>query len=165
MRVSTEMQCVQNQRKSLVQYAESKDWDYTIFEEVESTRRTLPVKAEVLKKLRAKEYDGVLVYRLDRWGRSLPSLILEIQELVDKKIGFYSYAENLDFSTASGLLQFHILGAFAQFERSIISHRTKAGLQRAKEQGITLGRKKGSKDKKPRSREGYFKRYQTENQN
>ena len=67
-------------------------------------------------------------------------------------------SDNLDFTTASGKLQFQILSAFAEFERSLISERTKEGLRRAKLQGKQLGRPKGSKDKKVRKKSGYYVR-------
>src|SRR5690606_23253082 len=99
---------------------------------------------------------GVMVYKLDRWARSSRELILEINELITKGITFISYSENLDFSTATGKLHFNILSAFAEFERELIRERTLEGLSRAKQQGKQLGRPKGSKDKKQRSKNGYY---------
>jgi putative DNA-invertase from lambdoid prophage Rac len=93
---------------------------------------------------------------LDRWARSSRELILEIQELLDKGVRFVSISDNLDFSTASGRLHFQILAAFAEFERSLISDRTKEGLARVKRQGVSLGRPAGSKDSKPRPKSGYI---------
>jgi DNA invertase Pin-like site-specific DNA recombinase len=95
---------------------------------------------------------------LDRWARSSTELILEAKELIDKGIAFVSVSDNLDFSTASGKLHFQILSAFAEFERSLISERTKEGIIRAKSQGKTLGRPKGSKDKTKRSNKAYLMR-------
>jgi len=113
-------------------------------------------KEWLLAKLRAGEYKGVIVYKLDRWARSSTELILEVNELIGKGIDFFSYSDNLDFSTATGQLHFQILSAFAQFERSLISERTKEGLRRAKMQGKSLGHPVGSKDKKRRKRSGYL---------
>jgi putative DNA-invertase from lambdoid prophage Rac len=146
-RVSTDKQTTENQKIRLVEYAERMGYDYEIFEEVESTRKTRPVKQALLVQLRANKFDAVVVYKLDRWARSSQELILDTKELVDKGVGFISLSDNLDFSTATGKLQFHILSAFAEFERSLISERTKEGLNRAKSQGKKLGRPKGSKDK------------------
>lgn len=154
-RVSTQEQTVTNQHIRLKEYAVRNNWNYTIYEEVESTRRTRPVKANLLKELRDQVYDGVLVFKLDRWARSTTELLLEIQELVKKGIAFYSYSENLDFNSAAGKLQFTILSAFAEFERSLISERTKEGIRRARNQGKVVGRPKGSKDKTKRRTEGY----------
>jgi putative DNA-invertase from lambdoid prophage Rac len=151
-RVSTDKQTTENQKIRLVEYAERMGYEYEIFEEVESTRKTRPVKQALLVQLRANKFDAVVVYKLDRWARSSQELILDTKELVDKGVGFISLSDNLDFSTATGKLQFHILSAFAEFERSLISERTKEGLNRAKSQGKKLGRPKGSKDKVKGSR-------------
>jgi len=151
-RVSTYKQTTENQKLRLVEYAERNGYDYEVFDEVESTRKTRPVKQALLGKLRAKVYDAVVVYKLDRWARSSTELILDTKELIDKGVGFISISDNLDFSTATGKLQFHILSAFAEFERSLISERTKEGLNRARIQGKKLGRPKGSKDKVKGSR-------------
>ena len=158
-RVSTNKQTNANQIHRLVDYANQKGVEFDLYEEVESSRKTRPVKQDLLKKLRNGEYDSVVVYKLDRWARSSTELILEIQELLDKKIGFFSVSDNLDFNSSMGKLQFHILSAFAEFERNLISERTKEGLARVKSQGIkTLGRPKGSKDSKPRPKSGYYVR-------
>ena len=158
LRVSTENQTTENQRIRLEEYAKSNNWEYDLFDEVESTRKTRPVKQALLTKLRANEYDAVVVYKLDRWARSSTELILETKELIDKGVGFISISDNLDFTTASGKLHFQILSAFAEFERSLISERTKEGLKRAKSQGKQIGRPKGSKDKNKRRKSGYILR-------
>tara|TARA_B110000093_G_C12672639_1_gene286855 strand:+ start:70 stop:453 length:384 start_codon:yes stop_codon:yes gene_type:complete len=112
----------------------------------------------MLSRARKGEYQSIIVYKLDRYARSSTELILETKELTDKGVGFISLSDNLDFTTASGKLQFQILSAFAEFERSLISERTKEGLRRAKLQGKQLGRPKGSKDKKVRKKSGYYVR-------
>ena len=156
-RVSTQEQTTENQILRLTQYAKSNNLQFDLYEEQQSTRKTRPVKQALLKKLRAGEYKGVLVYKLDRWARSSTELILEINELISKDIEFYSYSEQLDFTTATGKLHFTILSAFAEFERELIRERTIEGLRRAKANGKGAGRPKGSKDKKKRRTEGYFK--------
>jgi putative DNA-invertase from lambdoid prophage Rac len=165
VRVSTDDQTVENQILRLTEYAKSKNWPYEIFQEVKSTRVTRPVKAELLKRLRNHEYAGVIVYKLDRWARSNTELLLEITELHKKGISFISYSDNLDFTSPLGNLQFQILSAFAEFERSLISERTKEGLRRARETGKKLGRPKGAKDKKRRRKSGYLLRMAGERQN
>ncbi len=157
-RVSTSDQTTENQSIRLSEYARQNEWEFEVYTEVESTRNTRPVKAELLHKLRDGEYDGVLVYKLDRWARSSTELVLEIRELVSKGVVFISYTENLDFSTSTGRLHFQILSAFAEFERDLISERTKEGIYRAKIREKTLGRPKGSKDKKKRRKAGYYLR-------
>lgn len=158
LRVSTAEQTVENQRIRLVEYAERNGYDYDLYEEVESTRKTRPVKQALLAKLRNREYDAVVVYKLDRWARSSTELILDTKELLDKGIGFISISDNLDFSTAAGKLQFAILSAFAEFERELIRERTIEGLRRAKLQGKKAGRPRGSKDTKKRRKSGYILR-------
>ncbi|WP_320112054.1 recombinase family protein [Draconibacterium orientale] len=159
VRVSTLDQSNKNQKVRLTEYAKQKGYEYDIYEEVESSRRTRPVKQELLKKLRSGEYSGVIVYKIDRWARSSTELILEIKELVDKGITFVSISDNLDFSTAAGRLHFQILAIFAEFERSLISERTRNALQRKKAEGYVFkGRPKGAKDLKKRKNDGYLKR-------
>lgn len=157
-RVSTNKQTNENQKIRLLQYATDRVCKFDLFEEVESSRKTRPVKQELLKKLRSGEYSEVVVYKLDRFARSSRELILEIQELIDKGVGFISVSDNLDFSSSMGRLHFQILAAFAEFERSLISERTKEGIERTKSQGTVLGRPKGKKDSKPRPKSGYYMR-------
>lgn len=157
-RVSTSEQDTAAQKETLEKYARAKGWDYQTFEETESSRKSRPVKQRVLMKLRNKEFDGVVIFKLDRWARSTVELLLEIKELIDKGIFFISLSDNIDLSTATGKLYFTILSAFAEFERSLISDRTKAALKAKKESGTRLGRPPGSKDIKKRKKSGYFVR-------
>lgn len=158
VRVSTSDQTVENQKIRLIDYAEKKSLNYDIFEEIESTRKTRPVKQALLARLRNNEYEAVVIYKLDRWARSSTELILDTKELLDKGIGFISISDNLDFSSAAGKLHFAILSAFAEFERELIRERTIEGLRRAKMQGKHAGRPKGSKDTKKRKKSGYILR-------
>jgi len=84
--------------------------------------------------------DILVVWRLDRLGRSLKDLITRITELNDRKIGFKSLTENIDTTTSGGKLIFHIFGALAEFERDIIRERTTAGLEAARTRGKLGGR-------------------------
>ena len=86
--------------------------------------------------------DTLVVWRLDRLGRSLKDLITRITELNDRKIGFKSLTENIDTTTSGGKLIFHIFGALAEFERDIIKERTNAGLEAARTRGKRGGRPK-----------------------
>lgn len=157
-RVLANDQTPENQRIKLTEYAQKNGYNYDTFLETESSRKTRPVKQELLQKLRKGEYLGVLIYKLDRWARSSTELILEVTELEKKGVKFISVSENLDFSTAAGKLHFQILCVFAEFERGLISERTKEGLRRAQKQGKTLGRPEGSKDKGKRKTSGYILR-------
>jgi len=158
-RVSTGSQTTDNQELRLVEYVKRQGWKFDVYRETESSRNTRPVKQKVLQQLRNKEYDGVLIYKLDRWARSSQELILEITEIYERGINFISLSDNIDLSTATGKLQFQILAAFAEFERNLIRERTLEGLNRARKQGKCLGRPKGSKDKKQRRKSGYWRRY------
>ncbi len=111
-----------------------------------------------MRRIRDKEYDSVVVFKLDRWARSSSELILDTKEILDKGVGFISVSDNLDFTTAPGKLHFQILSAFAEFERELIRERTVEGIRRAKKNGKSLGRPKGSKDKKKRKKSGYILR-------
>jgi DNA invertase Pin-like site-specific DNA recombinase len=89
-----------------------------------------------------REGDTLVVWRLDRLGRSLKHLIETITELNNRKIGFKSIQENIDTTTSGGKLVFHIFGALAEFERDIIRERTQAGLTAARARGRLGGRPK-----------------------
>src|SRR5437016_13381487 len=89
-----------------------------------------------------REGDTLVVWRLDRLGRSLKHLIETITKLNNRKIGFKSITENIDTTTSGGKLIFHIFGALAEFERDIIRERTQAGLQAARARGRLGGRPK-----------------------
>jgi len=158
-RVSTGDQTTENQVLRLKEYADRQGWSYEVLEEVESSRKTRPIKSALLQRLRRKEFDGVLIWKLDRWARSSYELLNEISELHQKDVKFISLSDNIDLSTATGKLQFQILSAFAEFERNLIRERTLEGLNRAKSQGKSLGRPKGSKDKKDRKKSGYYLRH------
>jgi len=87
-----------------------------------------------------KSGDMLVVWKLDRLGRSLAHLIAIIIELERRGVGFRSISEAIDTTCASGRLLFHIMGALAEFERSLISERTRAGMKAARARGIHLGR-------------------------
>lgn len=111
-----------------------------IFEEKASgTRTDRPELAAALDYLRPG--DALVVYRLDRLGRSLKHLIDTVTALEERGIGFRSVHENIDTTTAAGRLVFHIFGALAEFERALIVDRTQAGLAAARERGAKPGRK------------------------
>jgi DNA invertase Pin-like site-specific DNA recombinase len=86
--------------------------------------------------------DTLVVWRLDRLGRSLPHLITTMTDLEERGIGFKSLTENIDTTTSGGKLIFHIFGALAEFERNLIRERTTAGLTAARARGRTGGRPK-----------------------
>ena len=125
-----------------------------------SSRDTRPQKELVLKKLRLGEIDGVAFVCLDRWGRNMSELVLELEEFSKSGKSLISLKEGLDLSNAAGRLMANVLAAMANFERDRIRERTLSGLARARHQGKTLGRPVGSKDTKKRSTTGYLLRGQ-----
>ena len=152
-RVSTEEQNPEMQKKALIEKVGREGWGYVYFEEKESTRKTRPIKYQLYQRLLKKEFDAVVVWKIDRWARSTQELSREVTTLYNKGVKFISLTDNIDLSNASGILQFNIISAFAQFERDIISERTKEGLKHAKNVG------KRGPDKKRRRRSGYHQRW------
>jgi len=140
VRVSRTDQILENQINPLIEYCKRMDWDYEIFQEKESTRKTRPVQWDLYNRLLKKEFDGLLFYKLDRWARSLKELVTHMEALNEKGVNIVSYMENIDMNTSSGKMMMGIMATFAEFERNIIRERTMAGLDRARAQGKTLGR-------------------------
>lgn len=163
-RTSTRDQHPENQKIELETYAKAMNYNYEIFEEKESTRKTRPVKNKIFQDAITKKYDLILVWKLDRWARSLQELVNDLDIMKQHGVQFFSLKDNIKLDgNSSNMLMIHILGAFAEFERNIIRERTLSGLERAKKGGKTLGRPFGSKDKKYRKRSGYLLRWQNTN--
>jgi DNA invertase Pin-like site-specific DNA recombinase len=100
-----------------------------------------PELDRLLNDARKRKIDCIIVWKLDRWGRSLKHLINSLSELQSLGVAFVSYQENIDLSTPSGKMMFHIIGAMAEFERELIRERVKAGIQNAQKKGVRVGRK------------------------
>src|SRR5919108_4454567 len=135
-RVSTQGQTLNLQRDALEKIGCTKIFTDTA-SGAKAERKGLD---EVLEYVR--EGDALVVWRLDRLGRSLKHLIETITDLNNRKIGFKSITENIDTTTSGGKLVFHIFGALAEFERDIIRERTQAGLSAARARGRKGGRPK-----------------------
>ena len=135
-RVSTQDQTLDLQQDALHKIGCTKIFTDTI-SGAKAERKGL---AEALAYVRAG--DSLVVWKLDRLGRSLKHLIDTITDLNNRHIGFKSLTENIDTTTSGGKLIFHIFGALAEFERDIIRERTKAGLQAARARGRLGGRPK-----------------------
>ncbi len=97
---------------------------------------------QLMEDAHKKLFDIVLVWRFDRFSRSLKQLITSLEYLKNKGIKFISFNDNIDTTTPTGELMFNMIGSFAQFERRIIQERVKAGLRKAKAKGKKLGRPK-----------------------
>lgn len=112
-----------------------------IFEDqgISGAKFTRPGLASALRSLRAG--DTLVVWRLDRLGRSIQDLIRIIERLAKRKVEFLSLTEHIDTTSASGRLVFHVMAAMAEFERSLVRERTRAGLEAARARGQRLGRR------------------------
>jgi DNA invertase Pin-like site-specific DNA recombinase len=120
-----------------------------IYEEIISGKSVdRPELNQCLKALRPG--DTLIVWRLDRLGRSLPDLVKVVSELEKAGIGFESLAEKIETSSAAGCLVFHFFSALAEFERNLIRERTHAGLAAARARGRSGGRKRKLDDKQMR---------------
>jgi DNA invertase Pin-like site-specific DNA recombinase len=141
-RVSThDQQTLPMQLSAMRAYAKRKGWQVTLkIEEVGSGATSRPCREELLRAARRKEIDIIVVWRLDRWGRSLVDLVTTLQELVALKVGFVSLSEALDLTTPSGRAFAGMLAVFAEFERDILRDRVKAGIAQARKDGRPHGR-------------------------
>ena len=142
IRVSRDDLNLDNQKLPLVKRAKEEGWDYEIFQEKESTRKTRPVQNMLYQKALKKEFDAIYVYKFDRWARNTTELINHMNDFRHKGILFISHCENIDTSTSYGRAFFGFISVMAEFERDLIRDRTLAGLDRAKSQGKKLGRPK-----------------------
>lgn len=141
-RVSThDQQTLPMQLKAMREFAKKRKWK--IKEEVQeigSGSKTRPKREQLLKLARQRQIDAIIVWRLDRWGRSVSDLIGTIRELTDIGVGFVSLTEALDLTTPAGKAMAGMLAVFAEFERDILRERVKAGIAHAREQGKAHGR-------------------------
>jgi DNA invertase Pin-like site-specific DNA recombinase len=123
------------------EHAERRGWTVAIIvEDIGSGVRDRPKREDLMRAARRRELDLILVWRLDRWGRSLVDLITTIQELTALRVGFVSLGEALDLATPSGRALAGMLAVFAEFERDILRDRVKAGIAQARKEGRPHGR-------------------------
>jgi DNA invertase Pin-like site-specific DNA recombinase len=146
-RVSTSDQSCQMQLHELREYVAKRDWQ--VFAEYVDTgfsgaAASRPELDRLLRDARLRKFEGVLVWKLDRWGRSVAHCVRSIQELVSLGIRFLSPTESIDTGTESPMSKFllHLFAAFAEMERGIIRERVCAGVRAAKANGTRLGRPK-----------------------
>src|SRR3954468_10801221 len=141
-RVSTFDQEPENQLSELRRYTAARGWTSAEYVDrgISGAKDRRAALDRLLADARRRRFDVVLVWRLDRLGRSLKHLITMLDELAALGVAFVSLAEGIDATTPAGRLQMHLLGAIAEFERGRIRERVKAGLARARAQGVRLGR-------------------------
>lgn len=149
-RVSTEEQRADTQAQACKLYCERMGIEvYHIYEDIISgATSSRPQFNQMLSDMRAFKFDVMVVTKLDRIGRSLQHLLSLFDEFQKKKINFIATTQNIDTTTSAGKLQLQMMGAFAEFERNLISERTKEGLKNNPNVG-----KRGA-DKKPRKKRG-----------
>ena len=151
-RVSTEEQDADKQEYACREYCKRNNFEiYKVYKDVISgTTSSRPEFNKLLEDMRQMKFNAIMVTKLDRLGRSLQHLLSLFDEFQSKGVNFIAVTQNIDTSTSTGKLQMQIMGAFAEFERNLISERTKEGLKRRKEG-------KRGKDKQPRVRK-YFRK-------
>jgi len=159
IRVSTrDKQDVTKQRDYLLKFMELKpDWEvYNIYADVgvSGSKSHRPALDDMLAAI--DNYDAVLVYKLDRIGRSFKHLFELMDLFKEKNVEFISATQSINTTTPEGKLFFSMLASFAEFEREMTVMRIKDGLATARARGRKLGRKVGSKDRKPRKKLGYY---------
>ena len=138
-RVSTlDQQTLPMQIRAMREYSANRGWTIAMqFREVGSGKVE---RQQLIDAARRREIDVVLVWRLDRWGRSLVDLVATLQELIDLNVGFVSLTEALDLTTSTGRAMAGMLSVVAAFEHDILRERVRAGLNHARQNGKRLGR-------------------------
>ena len=141
-RVSThDQQTLPLQIRTMREYAAKRNWAIVAqTKEVGSGASQREQRETLIAAARRREIDVVLVWRLDRWGRSVADLVSTLQELQHLGVGFVSLTEALDLTTPAGRAMAGLLAVFAEFEREILRERVRAGLDHARQQGKRLGR-------------------------
>lgn len=148
-RVSTEEQDVDKQEAACLEYCKRNNIEiYKVYKDsgISGMKESRPSFDEMIKDMRRYKFDTIMVTKLDRIGRSLQHLLGLFEEFKNKGVNFIAITQNIDTTTAAGKLQLQVMGAFAEFERNIISERTKEGIKNA------VGVGKRGKDKHPRKR-------------
>jgi putative DNA-invertase from lambdoid prophage Rac len=141
-RVSTlDQQTLPMQSRAMREYAVRRGWMIAMqVKEVGSGATQRQLREKLLDAARRREIDVVVVWRLDRWGRSVTDLLTTLQELEHLAVGFVSLTEALDLTTPAGRAMAALLAVFAAFEREILGERVRAGLAHARQTGKRLGR-------------------------
>src|SRR5215472_8590896 len=127
----------------LREYAARRCWTVSgeyVDQGVSGSKESRPELNRLTADAHRRVFDAVLVWKIDRYGRSLKHLVNALADLAAYGVAFISFRDNLDLSTPSGRLMFQIIGAMAEFERSLIQERVRAGLRNARAKGRRLGR-------------------------
>jgi len=156
-RVSThDQQTLPLQLEAMRAYAIQRGWTIVAeTQEIGSGAVQRPKRELLLKAARRKETDIILVWRLDRWGRSVADLALTLKELNELGVAFVSLTEALDLTTSVGRAMAGLLSVFAEFEREILRERILAGIAQARKKGTRLGRPRTASIKEVEARNLY----------
>jgi len=131
------------QLRELREYCERREWKIAgeyVDAGVSGSKDSRPALNRLMADAHSRKFDVVLVWKIDRWGRSLKHLVTSLADLDALGIAFVSLRDNLDLGTPSGRLMMQLLGAMAEFERALIQERVRAGLRNARAKGKRLGR-------------------------
>jgi putative DNA-invertase from lambdoid prophage Rac len=141
-RVSTkEQNTLPMQMKSMRSLARQRNWTIAMaVKEIASGGSTRPERESILKAARLGKIDAVLVWKVDRWGRSLSDLVASIEELHELGVAFVSITESFDMTTAAGKAMVGMLSVFSKFERDMLRERIKAGIAHSIKKGKPHGR-------------------------
>jgi DNA invertase Pin-like site-specific DNA recombinase len=142
-RVSTILaQSPEMQLSELREYAARRGWQVAseYVDRASGARESRPALNKLIADARRRKFDVIVVWKIDRFGRSLRHLVNSLAEFDSLGVAFVSLHDNLDLGTPAGRLMFQIIGAMAEFERSLIQERVRAGLRNAKKKGRKLGR-------------------------
>ena len=158
-RVSTEEQDADKQEQACLDYCSRMNYEvFKVYKDVISGKTTSRPEFDImLNDMRQWKFNCIMVTKLDRIGRSLKHILSLFDEFKSKGVQFIAITQNIDTTSAAGQLQMQIIGAFAEFERNIISERTKEALKYAKNVG------KRGKDKKNRKQRGVSRKAQIKN--
>ncbi len=126
-------------RRSFIIYREYVDYVTGIVEKRSANSKDKAFQ-ELMADVRKRQVDCVLVWKYDRFARSLNTLIAALEEFASLGVDFISYTQHIDTTTPMGRLFFHVIGSFAEFERELIVERVRAGIAKARAKGIPLGR-------------------------
>jgi DNA invertase Pin-like site-specific DNA recombinase len=142
-RVSTKDQNADMQIREMREFSQKRGFDSEEFVDQghSGAKRSRPAFDRMMQQVKRRKFDVVIVWKFDRFARSLAQLVWAVDEFRALDVDFISLHDAADTTTPGGRLVFHIFGAIAEFERSLISERTRAGLAHAKAKGIRLGRR------------------------
>jgi putative DNA-invertase from lambdoid prophage Rac len=145
-RVSTaDQKTLKAQLEEMRNFACARKWKIILeAKEVGSGAKARPKREELLQAARRREMDFIVVWKLDRWGRSMSDLVNTLEELREIGVQFVSVRDALDFTTSTGRVLAGMLAIFAEFERDILRERVKAGLEAARAEGRIGGRPKAT---------------------